>query len=224
MISAEGKEIPFLGCITLPLRLGNLKVSHNFVVLHSLIAPVILGVDFLQKYNFVLDFTSNPVKITPKPVDELEALPKSMKPLIDACKKTRICAVEAYDEPAGEAIDSCAIPLFGKVTLPTYDVPKCTNKILLAVLEQHKDLFSTTPGHTELAEHFISTTGTPVKIPPRRIPANCRAEVEEQIQTMLKEGIIEENSSPWMSPAVFVRKINGDVQICVDYRALNKQL
>ena len=134
----------------------------------------------------------------------IEKSPKGLQLISAAFKKTRICAVETYDEPAGEAIDSCAIPLFGKATLPTYDVPNCTNKLLLAVLEQHKDLFSTTPGHTELAEHFIPTTGTPVKIPPRRIPANCRAEVEEQIQTMLKEGIIEESSSPWMSPAVFV--------------------
>ena len=142
---------------------------------------------------------------------------------MDTCKKAKICAVEAFDEPAGETIDSCAIPLFGKATVPAFDVPKCTNKLLLAVLEQHKDLFSTVPGHTELAEHFIPTTGTPVKVPPHRIPAHCRAEVEEQIQTMLKEGIITESSSPWMSPAVFVRKKNGDVRICVDYRALNKQ-
>ena len=102
----------------------------------------------------MLHFTSNPVSITPKTVNEWEALPKSMKPLFDACKKTRICAVEAYDEPVGEAIDSHTIPLFGKATLPTYDVPNCTNKLLLAVLEQHKDLFSTTQGHTELAEHY----------------------------------------------------------------------
>ena len=127
----------------------------------------------------MLDFTFIPVSITPKTVNEREALPKSMKPLIDAYKKARICAVEAYDEPAGKAINSCTIPLFGKATLLTYDVPNCTNKLLLAVLEQHKDLFSTTPGHTELAEHFIPTTGTPVKIPPRRILANCRAKVEE---------------------------------------------
>ena len=40
---------------------------------------------------------------------------------------------------------------------------------------------------------------------------------------MLKEGIIEESSSPWMSPAVFVCKKNGDVRIYVDYHALNKQ-
>ena len=80
LISAEGKEIPVLGCITLPLRLGKIKVNHNFVVVHSLIAPVILGVDFLQKYNLVLDFTSTPVSIARKTVNEWEALPKSMKP------------------------------------------------------------------------------------------------------------------------------------------------
>ena len=93
----------------------------------------------------------------------------------------------------------------------------------MAVLEQHKKLFSTTPGHTELAEHFIPTTGTSVKVPPLRIPGNHRVEVEEQIQAMLQEGIIEKSSSPWMSPVVFVRKKNGDVRICIDYRARDKQ-
>ena len=74
LISAEGKQIPVLGCITLPLCLGKLQVNHNFVVVHSLIAPVILGVDFLQKYKLVLDFTSNPVSITPKTANEWVAL------------------------------------------------------------------------------------------------------------------------------------------------------
>ena len=77
------------------------------------------------------------------------------------------------------------------------------------MLEQHKDLFNTTPGHTELAERFIPTTGTPVIIPPHRILTNCRVEVEGQRQTMLKEGIIEESSSLWMSPAIFYARKMG---------------
>ena len=46
LTSAEGKEIPVLGCITLPLCLRNLRVNHNFVVIHSLISPVILDYRF----------------------------------------------------------------------------------------------------------------------------------------------------------------------------------
>ena len=40
---------------------------------------------------------------------------------------------------------------------------------------------------------------------------------------MLDQGIIEESSSPWMAPMVFVRKKSGEVPLCVDYRELNKK-
>ena len=64
-----------------------------------------------------------------------------MKPIINACEKTRICAVEAYDKPVGEAINSSAISLFGEATLFVFDVPKCTNKLFLVVLEKCKSQF-----------------------------------------------------------------------------------
>ena len=40
---------------------------------------------------------------------------------------------------------------------------------------------------------------------------------------MLQQDIIEVSSSPWMAPPVFVRKKNGEVRMCVDYRELNKK-
>ena len=62
-----------------------------------------------------------------------------------------------------------------------------------------------------------------MKVPPRRVPAQYREEVERQIQQMLDLGIIEESSSPWMAPAVFVRKKSGAIRLCVDYCELNKK-
>ena len=59
--------------------------------------------------------------------------------------------------------------------------------------------------------------------PPRRIPAHYRQEIEKKINTMLEQGIIEESSSPWMAPAVFVPKKSGEIRMCIDYRELNKR-
>ena len=35
---------------------------------------------------------------------------------------------------------------------------------------------------------------------------------------MLKQGIITESSSPWMTPAVFIPNKSGELLICIDYR------
>ena len=47
--------------------------------------------------------------------------------------------------------------------------------------------------------------------PPRRIPVHYKDEVQKQLQVMLEQGIIEESNSPWMAPAVFVRKKSRDL-------------
>ena len=44
-----------------------------------------------------------------------------------------------------------------------------------------------------------------------------------RLEEMLVEGIIEESSSAWLAPAVFVKKKTGDIRLCVDYRELNKR-
>ena len=61
-----------------------------------------------------------------------------------------------------------------------------------------------------------------MKVPPRRIPAHYKAEIEAQLQQMLDNHIIKESSNPWMAPAVFVKKKSGELRLCVDYRELNK--
>ena len=71
-----------------------------------------------------------------------------------------------------------------------------------------------------MAFHHIPTTDNPIWVPPLRIPGHYKKEIEHQIHDMLQQGINEERCSPWMAPAVFVRK---NICLCVEYREFNKK-
>ena len=45
--------------------------------------------------------------------------------------------------------------------------------------------------------------------------------MREYLKKALSQGIIRESCSPYASPVVIVRKPNGDIRLCVDYRHLN---
>ena len=74
-------------------------------------------------------------------------------------------------------------------------------------------------GRTSKLKHHIDTgTATPI----RRISPQCRGEVCQLIDEMLKKGVIERSISPWASPIVLVRKKDGTIRSCVDYRKVNE--
>jgi len=47
LITASGEPLPISGCVRLPVKIDQLQVIHNFIVVDKLVAPVILGLDFL---------------------------------------------------------------------------------------------------------------------------------------------------------------------------------
>ncbi|XP_019888240.1 uncharacterized protein LOC109611168 [Ooceraea biroi] len=77
-------------------------------------------------------------------------------------------------------------------------------------------------GNCNVIQHKIELTDSrPIKQTPRRIPLHLRAEVDKIIEGMKEQGVIEESQSPWVSPAVMVKKKDGTIRFCVDYRKLN---
>ena len=222
LVTTSGKHLPIVEHIQAPVKLGELELMHEFVVVDSLVAPVILGVDFLQGNGLVLDFTQTPVMVrhaTAKPTMPPSQACAQVIPIYqDECRmQARACAITALDQPGEDMVDDCAVPNYTQP--PSIELPDCQESSLSAVVAEHKDLFHTTLGHTQEAP----TTGNLVRVSPRRVPAHYRAEVDRQIQTMLEQGIIEESSSPWMAPAVFVPKKTGELHLCIDYCELNKK-
>jgi hypothetical protein len=55
-----------------------------------------------------------------------------------------------------------------------------------------------------------------------RMPPNELAELKTQLQDLLEKGFIQPISSPWGCPAIFVKKKNQMLRMCVDYRPLNE--
>ena len=55
----------------------------------------------------------------------------------------------------------------------------------------------------------------------RRTPAGFAGEEKAHLEKMLKAGVIKPSISEWASAPVLVRKRDGTVRWCVDYRALN---
>ena len=76
-------------------------------------------------------------------------------------------------------------------------------------------------GSTPLVEHTIETHGTPLGQPYRRQNPAVRREEMAQVQQMLARDIICPSNSPWASPVVMVRKKDGSLRFCVDFRQLN---
>jgi len=77
-------------------------------------------------------------------------------------------------------------------------------------------------GNCKIGEHVINLQdSSPIKQVPRRIPIHMRKEVNKIIMDMRNQGVIEESKSPWMSPAVLVKKKDGTIRFCIDYRKLN---
>ena len=47
------------------------------------------------------------------------------------------------------------------------------------------------------------------------------AEMKKQLEELMDKGFIRPSSSPWGCPAIFVKKKDGTLRMCVDYRPLN---
>lgn len=76
---------------------------------------------------------------------------------------------------------------------------------------------------SSLPAHKIELlNNTPIYQRPRRFPAPIAEEIERQCQGLMNLGVIEASASPWSSPVVPIRKKDGSLRLCVDYRALNR--
>ena len=68
---------------------------------------------------------------------------------------------------------------------------------------------------------LVPGTGPISKAPYRMAPKEIE-ELKSQLEELLKNDYIRPSVSPWGAPVLLVRKKDGSLRLCIDYKELNK--
>jgi len=100
---------------------------------------------------------------------------------------------------------------------------------ITALLEEYEDVFCeelppVLPPKRDIVHTIpIDPDAQPPARPPYRLSMEEEAELEKQVRTLLEKGFIRPSTSPYAAPVLFVKKADGKLRLCVDYRKVNAQ-
>ncbi|XP_078476235.1 uncharacterized protein LOC144737431 [Lampetra planeri] len=106
------------------------------------------------------------------------------------------------------------------------DLSNSERQQLRTLLREFSDVFSRNKydlGCTHLLRHNIDTgDSAPIRQNPFRLSPAEKDHVKSAIDDMLAADIISPSTSPWGAPIVLVKKQDGSLRFCVNFRRLNK--
>jgi hypothetical protein len=178
-------------CRNVPIQSGSNLVKTDLLLLDLEGMDVLLGMDWMSRHHVSLDISSRAVEID-SPYQGTTTLYLSQRGCINSC---------AY---AAEGIELEAIP------------------IVCEYPDVFPDDLPGMPPDRDVEFIIELQPGTaPISKRPYRMPPNELAELKTQLQDLLDKGYIRPSASPWGCPALFVKKKDNSLRMCVDYCPLN---
>jgi len=87
-------------------------------------------------------------------------------------------------------------------------------------LDEYDEIFRDELGHCKLkAKLHVKSEAAPKFYRPRPIPLAMKEKIEEELRRLINSGVITQvETSEWATPTVSVKKPNGSVRLCGDYK------
>jgi hypothetical protein len=176
---------------SVPIQLGSHIIKTTLLVLGLESVDIILGTNWMTLHQVVLDVASRIVEVN-----------------------YPICGSFILFLPSQDSTRSCA---FAMMELPLKKIP---------LVCEYADVFPNglpgmpTDQDIEFAIELQPGT-TPISKRPYRMPPAELAELKKQLQELLDKGFICPSTSPWGCPALFVKKKDESLRLCINYRPLN---
>ena len=175
---------------------------------------LVLGMDWLSSHRATLDCYKKDVKLH-RP-GKLEVKFRGLRRELSSCMISAMMAQKMLRK-------GCQ----GYLSYVVETGKEGTTLDEIAVVREFPDVFlddiAGLPPEREVEFTIDFILGTePISIPPYRMaPAELR-EIKAQLEEFLSKGFIQPRISPWGAPVLFVKKKDGSLRLCIDYRQLNR--
>ncbi|XP_073051196.1 uncharacterized protein [Primulina eburnea] len=196
------------------ISINNQTFGADLIQLIMVDFDIILGMDWLARNSAVVDCKGKEVKLRTPKQEEVVFHGKSKG------RKSLLSASQAWKAmKSGEDIYLAMVSeVTEEVELKLEDIP---------IVREFPDVFpeelsGTVPEREVEFEINLVPGAAPIsKAPYRMAPAELK-ELKEQLQELQDKKQIRPSVSPWGAPVLFVKKKDGSMRLCIDYRELNK--
>ncbi|KAL0544353.1 hypothetical protein IC582_019467 [Cucumis melo] len=189
-------------------------IGVTLIVLDMLDFDVILGMDWLAVNHASIDCSRKEVTFNPPSMASFKFKgggSKSLPQVISAIRASKLLSQGTWGI------------LASVVDTREADVSLSSEPVVRDYPDVFPEELPGLPPHREVEFAIELEPGTvPIsRAPYRMAPAELK-ELKVQLQELLDKGFIRPSVSPWGAPVLFVKKKDGSMRLCIDYRELNK--
>ena len=194
--------------------IGGQEIPTDLVALDMRDFDVVLGIDWLSRHRATLDCYKKEVKLHIP--GKLEVKFRGMRRELSSNMISTMAAQRMLRK-------GCQ----GYLAYVVETEKEGTQVDEIPVVREFPDVFpddiAGLPPNREVEFTIDLIPGTePISIPPYMMaPAELR-ELKAQLEELLSKGFIRPSISPWGALVLFVKKKDGSLRLCIDYRQLNR--